>query len=192
MALMDHMSGQWVSKYMSCIFKLREKVGMLSLPSSPSILSLQLNMFFLNATNDDISSIDQPALHTISSFKARRFLTEESESREISRFRYSAANIGYKAPLPGYPRLKFCVLCPSQVPVSEFHVLFCPNMRKMQADTGVSNFLNVCQFFGVSPRDSFALYVNGCQPNGEPVDDCELLSRGRALIKIVKYYVSKI
>ena len=190
-ALMDHMSGQWVSRYLSYIFKIREKVAMLSLPSSPSILSLQLDFFFMKETNDHISSKDLPALQHISGFKARRFLTETPESFEISRFRYASANIGYKAPLPGYPRLKFCVLCPAQVPASEYHIMRCPNMSKVQADTGITNFFNMCHLFNVSPRDSFTLYVNGCQPNGEPVDEIELESRGRALISVVKYYVSK-
>ena len=191
-ALMDHMSGQWVSHYLSNIFKIREKVGMLVLPSSSSILSLELNFFFLKATNDCIASKDLPAVQHISSFKPRRFLTEKPESVELSRFRYAAASIGYKAPLPGCPRLKFCVLCPSQVPVSEFHVLRCPYMKEVQAVMGVSNFFNVCQFYKVSPRDSFALYVNGCHANGEQCDETELQSRGRALMSLVKYYVSKI
>jgi hypothetical protein len=191
-ALMDHMSGQWVSRYLTNIYKMREKVGMLSLPSSSSILSLELDYFFLKATNDRIASMDLPAVQLISSFKNRRFLTENPESQEISRFRYAAANIGYKAPLPGHPRLKFCVLCPSQVPASEFHILRCPNMKEVQANMGVSSFFNICQFYGVSPRDSFTLYVNGCQPNGEPCDETELQSRGRALMSVVEYYVSKI
>ena len=192
LALLDHMSGQWSSPYISSIYKLREKVDMLSLPSSRSVLSLQLNFYFMNKTNDYISSLDIPALNHISNYEGRRFLTEKPESVELSRFRYSAANIGYKAPLPGHPRLKFCVLCPSQVPASEFHLLHCPYMMRIQADLGISRFFNVCRFSGVSSRDSFALYVNGCNPDGEPAEERDLQSRGKALIQIVNYYVSKI
>ena len=192
LALLDHMSGQWTSPYMASMFKLRERVGMLELPSSPSIVSLQLDFYFMNETNKRISSLDLPALQSISNYRGRRFLTEGIESAEISRFRYSVANIGCKAPLPGHPRLKYCVLCPSQVLVSEFHLLRCPNMERIHADLGISSFFNVCQFSGVSLRDSFALYVNGYNPDGEQTDDCDLQSRGKALTEIVKHYVSKI
>ena len=119
-------------------------------------------------------------------------MTEETASTELSRFRYSAASLGYKAPLPGHPRIKFCVLCPNQVLVSEFHVLLCPNMAAVQTKMGICNFFNACKFFGVSPRDSFSFYLNGYSPQGNPVDDMELKSRGMALIEIVNYYISKI
>ena len=64
---------------------------MLSLPSSRSVLSLQLNFYFMNKTNDYISSLDIPALNHISKYEGRRFLTEKPESVELSRFRYSTA-----------------------------------------------------------------------------------------------------
>ena len=191
-ALLDHFSGQWVSPYVTSIYKIREQVKMLTLPSSTSVLSMQLNFLFVNKVNEYVSSLDLPALEHISSFKGRRFLTEEAGSVELSRFRYSAANLGYKSPLPGHPRVKFCVLCPTQVLVSEFHVLRCPSMAAVQKELGISSFFNACKFFGVSPRDSFSLYLNGYDPQGNAVDEADLRSRGKALIKIVNFYVSKL
>lgn len=41
LALVEHMRGGWDSKYMSYIFRIREEVGMLILPSSLSLVSVE-------------------------------------------------------------------------------------------------------------------------------------------------------
>ena len=66
-AMLDHLQGGWTSPYVAYIGKIRQKLQLLSMPPSQSLPKLQLNAWFVEKTNLEISRLSLPYVQHISS-----------------------------------------------------------------------------------------------------------------------------
>ena len=190
-ALMDHLGCKWASPYLRYIYRIRSEVGLMEIPASAELISTHLDNFFLDKTNRLICASGLPALVPMSSFTPRPFIMESQESLEISRYRYFSASLGNRAPRPGFPQRKFCVLCPGPTPASEMHIMRCPYLMDVQSSTGISSFINHCLFNGLEYEESFTFYVNGLDISGRYIGHVDYSARGRALILLTEAYLSR-
>ena len=190
-ALVDHLEGKWTSPYLRYIHRIRSEVMMLELPASTALISAHLDDYFLTKVNSQISDSKLPALNLLTCLKQRPFILEVRESMEVSRYRYFSASLGNHAPRLGFPRRKFCVLCPGQTLVSEMHLMRCPYLMDIQSSTGISSFINLCLFKGLKYVDCFSFYVNGLDVSGVYIGDADFKARGRALMMLTETYMSR-
>merc|ERR1712105_189462 len=188
-AFMEHASLKWKSPYLEYIYRIRQEVNMLVMPSSKSMISLLLNNHFANMVNKSLASMDLPAVSMITRFHCGRFVSEDEPIKEINRFLMSNAAIGYKVPRVGYLRQMFCPLCPRQVLLCEIHLFSCQSLSGVRKETGIDTFMNLCMLYGNNFTTAYMFYLNGKDINGYWVQKDDMYSRGKALMALVQDFL---
>ena len=180
-AMLDHLQGDWASPYIAYIGKIRQKLQMLSMPPSSSLLKLQLNAWFVQKTNLEIYQLSLPYVQQISSFTRSRYVVEHQGCPTLARFLFGCAGLGNRAPRPGRNRTTRCSLCNGTL--SESHVAFvCPRMDDYRSNhTDISVFIAMCRAKAILPLLAFKWYVTGLDWSGNPVSTALYLKRGHTL-----------
>ena len=115
--MLEHLSGNWDSKYFKYISNVKNFIG-LPYIYSPNMITDYLNTYFINNLNDDIIKTKLPAYRRVASLERNEFIHEGPSS---------ALTVGMKVnncktnPTQGIDHSRFCKFCPGQM-ASEFHV----------------------------------------------------------------------
>ena len=151
------------------------------MPPSSSLLKLQLNTWFVQKTNLEISQLSLPYVQQISSFTRSRYVVEHQGCPTLARFLFGCAGLGNRAPRPGRNRTTRCSLCNGTL--SESHVAFvCPRMDDYCSNhTDISVFIAMCRAKAILPLLAFKWYVTGLDWSGNPVSTALYLKRGQTL-----------
>ena len=136
-------------------------------------------------------SLRLPSLKPIDKLQVRDFVTEEKESQAISRIRYFSANLGNKAPRPGFDRRAFCPLCPVVNVLSELHLFSCPALSSIRDKTGITSFFNICRIKGHSLESTFYIFVNGLGMDYKKIKIEDYKCRRESIAAIVSTFIEK-
>ena len=191
LALSEHLCDNRTSPYLIYINKIRQEVGLLVMPASVELLTFKLSVYFLDKTNDAITALKLPSLKPIDKLQVRAFVTEGKESQMISRIRYFSANLGNKAPRPGFDRRAFCPLCPVMSVLSELHLFSCPALSNIRDKTGITSFFNFCRFQGHSLESTFYIFVNGLGIDYKKIKLEDYKCRGESINAMVSTFIEK-
>ena len=102
-ALMDHLSGDWDSKYYTYICKLRSKLLLFEIPPSIKVLKSLLFAWFLECANQKILQCSLPWVPQLTSLSRASHVCENEHSSAISEFKLCNVLIpacGHVSPLP--------------------------------------------------------------------------------------------
>ena len=182
-ALLDHLSLAWESPYLEHIFKIRNDIGLISVPFD-SRLSSSLNNWSLSNVNSDLQQLALPWIRTTKTFKRSRFVEEGLFSDYISMFKYNSVAIGTRFPRPGMiSKQLVCPLCPTREENSVMHLaLFCQTLEHLRRTrTGITSFRNMCQAKEFSNMKIFELFINGEDWNEIPISTELFRERGTEL-----------
>ena len=191
-ALMEHLSGDWVSPYYSYICKIRCSLKMFDVPASMMILQSQISDWFLDSTNDKIISLSLPSIRPIVSLTRLQYVCESDYSSVISEFKFSNAGLGNREPRLGYHRMTVCPLCPQQFPNTEFHlVMQCSSVANLRSTTKIISFINNCKLKGLSSKVTYDLFINGFDSDKTQITVGCYIERGRCLHDLREFWLSK-
>ena len=139
-ALLDHLSGDWASPYITYITGLRAQLGMFSPVPAPSEMKRLVGEYFLAKTNESASTLRW--LQPLRKFSRASYVCENEFSALITQFKLECASLGNKQPRLGHVRKPFCPVCPGRVPNTGLHLLFsCGSTSRLRIDTGIQAFV---------------------------------------------------
>lgn len=168
-AMLEHLSGSWLSPYLAYISEIRTKLGIFSAPSHPNIWKKQSYEYFLASTNTIIST--NSVLLPLHSFARLPYVCESKLSTIISQFRLGCEGLGNKVPRDGHRKKFICPACPELRPNSGIHLLFhCSSLSSLRSETGISSFLNSCILNGIDSGTAYTIFVNGLNLKFERID----------------------
>ena len=190
-AMIDHLQGNWASPYIAYIGKIRQKLQLLSMPPTPSLLKLKLNAWFVMQCNHEIFRLSLPCVPQISSFSRSKYVCENQGCPTLAKFLFGCAGLGNRAPRPGRSRTTTCSLCKG--PLNEAHVAFlCPDMDNYRYQhTDIAVFKMMCQTKQITPLIAYKWYVTGLDWNGNPIPTTIYLNRGRILENVVNEWLNR-
>ena len=139
---------------------------------------MSLSVYFLSLINNQIKSLQLPALTEVETFNRSAYLCESTLFSEVV-----GVKMGYGRgePCPRYNRHRQCPFCPNVVS-TEFHVcMICARVKKVRDEVGVSLFTNLCLLRGLTVKEAFGMYVNGKSVQGDNITLADQLERGLAL-----------
>lgn len=191
LALSEHLGATYVSPYLTYIGKIRQEVGLLEMPASVELLEFKLSIHFLDRTNCAISLMNLPSLRPITKYEMRKFVSEEEESQVLSRVRYFSANLGNKAPRPGFDRRVYCPLCPVMTVLSELHLFKCPILASVRDTTGITSFFNQCRLQGHSFESTFYIFVSGLGVDYKKIKVGDYKCRGESIAAVISVFFNK-
>ena len=191
-ALQEHLTGNWESRYLAYILRIRMEVGMEQFMPTKKAVQLHLLGHFMAVTNDAVSCLNLPALRPQRYWRMARYVSESRAASIIARVKVANAGLGNKAPRPGRTRSRHCPLClPVQVEISERHVLTsCPATEHVRRETGLSVGLGSLRLAGYEEEEAFYLYVNGMDSTGKMVDKSTYLQRGEMMGEVIDFWLS--
>ena len=193
-AFLDHQSGTWGSPYISYIANIRSKLGLYEMPMTVRRLVKFMKEYFVNTTNEALSSLSLPWLPPIKTFKRVPYVQEGVASTTLTQFRYNVAPIGNKYPRGGKVSTQHnCPLCLSPKQNTVAHLaLFCPSIEIVRREqTSLSSFRNICIFKGFSEEHTFELLINGLDWNENPVVPEDFLRTGQELKNLMDCWLAK-
>ena len=161
------------------------------MPPSQSLLKLQLNAWFVEKTNLEISRLSLPYVQHISSFTRSRYVCENNGSSIIAKFLFGCAGLGNRAPRPGRNRTTKCSLCNGQL--CESHVAFiCPEMDNYRYyHTDIAVFITMCRAKNILPLLAYKWYVTGLDWCGNPISTTLYLKRGHTLERLLAEWLRR-
>ena len=189
-ALLDHMSGTWASPYLSYIHDVRAEIGVFTATHIPAFWKPISSKYFLTMSNKALagfSCVDQ-----LSSLSRSRYVCENELSTIITQFKFDHADLGNKAPRPGYQRTLFCPLCPILHKISCYHVLFgCNSISSLRSITGITTFITLATIKGINQEAAYKLFVNGLDTEEKLVDRNTYFDRARCMRDMRLEWLSK-
>ena len=151
------------------------------MPPSVKILKSDISDWFIADLNLAISNLALPALTCVEKLGRIPYVCEHDSSSTISKFRLGVAELGNREPRLGHQRERFCPLCSTNQPNSEFHlVCVCQAVSAKRSEIGLTSFINQCLYHGSSLKDAFCYFINGLDCYGKPVARADVLNRGVA------------
>ena len=189
-ALLDHMTGTWMSPYLSYIHDVRAEIGVFTASHIPSFWKPISSQYFLNKSNIALAGFN--CVDKLSSLSRSRYVCENDLSAVITQFKFDHADLGNKAPRPGHRRTMFCPLCPILKKISCFHVLFeCRSISSLRAVTGITTFITSLTVRNISLEYAYKLFVNGLDMEQKPVDMNTYFDRARCMRDMRMEWLSK-
>ena len=191
-ALIDHLSGSWNSKYISYICRIRKETSLFVEPPSLKYLSVHMHQWAIARTNTLISSHNLPFVTLITSFKKQPYVFAHKFLSVIAAFRLSNAGLGNKCPISGFTVHNSCPLCSSVYKLDEAHILFtCSAVRDIRRDTGISLFLTQSALHGNSMSKSHYLFIAGFDLSGNMVNMETYKQRAAAISALRAAWLNK-
>ena len=191
-ALMEHLSGDWDSKYHSYICRLRSKLGIFEIPPSIKFLKSLIFNWFLDSGNKRITDCSLPWVPQMTSLSRASHVCENKFSVAISEFKLSNAGLGNRQPRVGYLRVVICPLCPVPYPNTEFHlVMQCGSLDRLRASLNIQSFINACRLKNIPLSVTFSLFLLGRDENGKRISSDSFLERGKCLIDMRQQWLGK-
>ena len=192
-ALMEHLSTSWPSPYLRNVVAIRERVCLPFVPPTLRYLGSHLLQWSLSETNHLIAGHHLPYVGSLTKYSRQPYVFEHPQLATIAQFRLSNAGLGNRYPrfagLP-YVRQKLCPLCVDEV-LTEAHVIFfCPSVERFRKEFELNFFRTVCRTQGYGKEETFNIFINGHDWNGNPVPDTDFASRGLALDTIRGHWLS--
>ena len=189
-ALLEHLSGGWVSPYLTYICNLRTAVSLQDEPSSMLYLRKHMFQWALWRTNIFFNNTSLPCLEPLQSFKKEWYVCPSQHLATIASFKLANAGLGNKCPLPGKARMASCPKCPVPVPNSEEYLLFvCPSVQRTRVETGLDSFRTQCILRGFSTTKMFVLFVNGKDLSDDRLPLRDYFERGAAMSAMRKAWL---
>ena len=138
------------------------------------------SQYFLDKCNTALANF--AFVDNLTKFSRLKYVSENDLSSVITKFKFDNADLGNKAPRPGYSRKPFCPLCPQLLRTSCFHVLFvCSSVSGPRATTGIQSFITSMTLKGINLEDAFKLFVYGLDGNKKPVSLKTYYERGNCM-----------
>ena len=167
-ALLEHLSGVWVSPYMSYMCSIRSELGIFSSTNIPSFWKPLSSKYFIEASNSALSGYKW--IRPILSLTRASYVCENELSSVITKFKFDNAALGNKMPRVGYPRKPLCPLCPVLYTSSCLHLLLvCGSVANLRTESGIQSFVTSCLLKNHSLEYCYELFVNGLSLDGTPV-----------------------
>ena len=192
-AMMEHLSMDWHSPYISYILGIRESVSLNFIPPTTRYLKTHLYSWSLSEVNATLASLSLPYVSPMEHFKKQSYVFEHSHLDTIAQFRLSNAGLGNRQPRWAgfyYARQVFCPLCTSTI--SEDHIILsCPAISRARSDLGIAFFRNRCHEKGMSQQSTFSSLVNGLDHNGATISKADIVTMGLALDTLRGLWLSK-
>ena len=184
------MSGAWFNPYMAHMYTIRAELGVFTAYRSPSNWLNISSSHFLNISNAALTRYS--CVDELSTFSRSRYVCENELSSMITKFKFDHADLGNKAPRPGYNRKPFCPLCPVLQRTSCFHLLFvCHSLAPLRVTTGIQSFINSTSINGISLESAFKMFVNGLDSNKKPVAIETYFERAKCMTDMRLEWLSK-
>ena len=189
-ALLEHLSGSWSSPYLKYISSIRSRLGIFTAPSVPRVWKGLSYEYFLSQTNAAMSSLLW--IRPLKSFARLPYVCESSWSTVISEFKFQNEGLGDRCPRQGRPRKPTCPVCPVMETNCGLHLLFCcSSLSSKRAETGISSFITLCEWKGYTLTETYAMFVNGEDSDGDPLSVADYLYRGKCMHDMRKLWLSK-
>jgi hypothetical protein len=80
-AMLDHLSGRWLSPYVTNFVAIKNELGIVQTPVSARHVDLILDDFFIGMTNRKIVSLGLPAMDQLRRLRLRDHVDESVESQ---------------------------------------------------------------------------------------------------------------
>ena len=192
-ALNEH-CGMKLSPYLKYICNIRTRLSIFEFPMKESKLVSVVEKFFINSINKKLKDHSLPWLLPLNKLNRRCYVQESKYSTCLAKFRYDMVENGRKYPRCGRLYVnKVCPLCPRSIINSVSHLaMYCPSVERTRKEkTEIAFFRNVCLRKGVTEEETFSLYVNGFDWNGNLVDSADYLKRGEELSFVLNDWLSK-
>ena len=189
-ALLDHLSGDWTSPYVTYITSIRAQLGIFSPVPAPSIMKKLVGEYFLAKTNECVSTLRwfQP----LKKFSRASYVCENESSAVLTEFKLDCAGLGNKQPRLGHVRKPFCPVCPGRVPNTGIHMLFsCGSTSSLRLTTGIQAFITQCLLRGISMIGAYKLFVNGYTSQRKPISQSDYLERGKSMNDMRALWLTK-
>ena len=165
---------------MSHILTIRTELGIFSASHIPSFWKENSSEHFLKKSNAVLASYS--CVNQLSSLARAPYICENDLSSVITQFKFDHADLGNRAPRPGYHRKHFCPLCPVLHRNSCFHLLFvCSSIKPLRASTGIQGFINSALVKNISLEEAFKLFVNGLDCGRKPVSIATYFERAKCM-----------
>ena len=179
-ALMDHLSGGWVSPYLLHISSIRATLGLYSATSVQGVFKNSVCDYFLSSINSSASS--HQWIMPLKKLKRKDYVCESLLSAVITEFKFECAGLGNKQPRLGHVRKPLCPVCPVNAPNTGLHLLFiCGSLSLLRWQTEIQFFLNLCLRKGFSLEETYRLFVNGYDWNNNPISKTDYLERAKCM-----------
>ena len=189
-ALLDHLSGDWISPYMQHIADIRGKMNLFEAVPAPSSLKPLVGEYFLEQINLSISSFRW--IQPLESLNRAGYVCENENSPVIAEFKLDRARLGDKEPRQGYTRKPFCPACPFNVPNNGIHLLFtCSSISALRAECGIQSFITQCTLKGLSLEECYRNFVNGLDSNNNSITKQAYIERGKCMKNMRELWYTK-
>ena len=189
-ALLDHLSGNWVSPYLTYMAAIRSKLGIFAAPSKPLVWKRLSHAYFMKTTNNTIAHV--PWLQPLESLARLPHVCESRWSTVISEFRLGCEGLGNKQPRTGYQRKPYCPVCPSKETNDGLHVLFfCACLSSLRTDTGITSFMTSCTLNKMSVEEAYSLFVTGFDSHRKPISRSDFFERAKCMCDMRTLWLSK-
>ena len=188
-AMMDHLSGEWMSPYFKYICDIRTRLGIISVPLQKIPKSFG-SEYFLNIANEQLALSGRS--DGISSFKRQPYVRDCTFATTIAQFKLGSEYLGNKTPRTGYTIKVFCPLCPTvQLNCGSHLLLHCSSISSLRKQCGVQTFINGCKILrNLSDDEIYKLFINGYDVSGNPITVFEYLHRGKILFDLREKWLS--
>ena len=182
-ALLDHLTGSWVSPYIQYISKLRSKVSLYDPPPTLHYLRQHVFKWALFDTNQSLlNSTSLSGIPALESFKKAEYVRPSRYLNVIASFKLKNAGLGNKCPLSGYPRFLTCPRCEVPTPLNEEHLLFvCPSVQQTRKETGLETLKTQYTLWDFSVSKMYQFFVNGLDFRGHPISLPDYFERGSTM-----------
>ena len=189
-ALLEHLSGDWDSVYLSYISSVRSKLGLFGALSRHKVWKKTTYDYFLNKTNATAETM--LCVGPLNSFSRLPYVSKNVWSSVITEFRMENEGLGNKNPRGGRQRKPFCPVCPVRVFSSGLHLLFCcSSLAALRATTGITSFMNQCNWKGLSLQESYCMFVNGYNTDKGSIPVSAYIERGKCMNDMRELWLSK-
>ena len=183
LAMLEHLSGGWHSKYFEYIVKIKNTI---SIPFiySETMIDFFLDRHFIGKLNEQIVKAGLPAYKPVTVIRRNEFVNESEQSALLAGIK---VNYCKSSQTQGPGRSRICPFCPGVVGrmgplASEFHVTWvCPRVENVRKLSGITWFKNQLSLNSVNDCDSFFSYVNGFDISNVSVSQITLNSRVESL-----------
>ena len=192
LAMQEHLSLNWVSPYWKYICEIKQE---LSLPYlySKQFIKIHLDSYFIKKLNSEILKANLPSLKPVNVLCRAIYVCED---KLVPIFAGVKFNYCHGIQCQGVDRQRRCHSCignPLPPLSSEFHVVWlCSSVSNVRKKTGITLFINLCSSRGITVRNSFFLYIQGFDINGEKINVEQCLERAKHLQTIRDCWIQKL
>lgn len=148
--------------------------------------------------NRKLYQLNLPVGYNVEGLKVMQHIGECNRSKEISAWLVGQAQLGYKAPRKGYPRLRFCPVCSGGMAsvraavLTDRHVLqVCPGVDDERKVQGISQYMLECKGKGYSNEVAFCAFIKGLSSDMVELERVDYLKRGASLLVIRNAWLDK-